>query len=155
MAEANPAISLDIATLSSQVAASLARPRLLAVLSGFFGAVALLLAMIGLYGTLSYTVTSRRREIGVRLALGAAPARVLRMVLAEVGRLAVAGIVLGALAALAASRALSAFLFGMTPSDPGTLAMSAATLAAVAMVAGAVPAWRAARLDPTVVLREE
>ena len=155
MADAHPAISFDVATLSDQVAASLARPRLLAALSGFFGAVALLLAMIGLYGTLSNAVTSRRREIGVRLALGAAPIGVLRMVLGEVGRLVVVGIVLGVAATLASSRLLSAFLFGVTPNDPATLGMSAGALVGIALAAGALPALRAARLDPMVVLRED
>jgi ABC-type antimicrobial peptide transport system permease subunit len=137
------------------VAASLVRPRLLATLSGFFGAVALLLAMIGLYGTLAHAVASRRSEIGVRLALGAVPARVLGMVLGEVGRLIVAGLALGVGAALAGTRLLEAFLYGVAPSDPGTLASSAAVLAAVAFAAGALPAWRAARLDPMRTLREE
>jgi predicted permease len=155
MADAHPAISFDVATLSDQVAASLARPRLLAALSGFFGAVALLLAMIGLYGTLSNAVTSRRREIGVRLALGAAPIGVLRMVLGEVGRLVVVGIVLGVAATLASSRLLSAFLFGVTPNDPATLGMSAGALVGIALAAGALPALRAARLDPMAVLRED
>ena len=155
VAAVESSISLDITTLSDQVAASLARPSLLAALSGFFGAVALLLSMIGLYGTLSYAVASRRGEIGVRLALGAAPARVLGMVLGEVGRMVVAGLLLGAAAALAATRLLSAFLFGVTPTDPRTLAESVAVLAAVAFVAGALPAWRAARLDPMTTLREE
>ena len=155
VAALEPSISLEVTTLSDQVAASLARPRLLAALSGFFGAVALLLSMIGLYGTLSYAVASRRGEIGVRLALGAAPARVLGMVLGEVGRMVVAGLLLGAAAALAATRLLSAFLFGVTPTDPRTLAESVAVLAAVAFLAGALPAWRAARLDPMTTLREE
>ncbi len=111
--------------------------------------------MIGLYGTLSYRVTSRRAEIGVRLALGAARTRVLGMVLGEVGRLVIVGVALGAVVALASTRLLGTFLFGVTASDPVTLALSAVALAVVAMTAGALPAWRAARLDPMVTLREE
>ncbi|NIM51355.1 MAG: FtsX-like permease family protein [Gemmatimonadales bacterium] len=151
----HPRISVRFATLEGMVAASLARPRVLAALSGFFGAVALLLAMIGLYGTLSYRVTSRRNEIGVRLALGATRTRVLGMVLGEVGRLASAGIAVGIIIALASTRVLSAFLFGVTATDPVTLVSSSVVLAAVAVAAGALPAWRAARLDPMEELREQ
>jgi ABC-type antimicrobial peptide transport system permease subunit len=141
--------------LANEVAASITRPRLLAVLSGFFGAVALLLAMIGLYGTLAYRVTCRRGEIGVRLALGAARGRVLGMVLGEVGRLTLVGIALGVGVALASTRLLATFLFGITASDPRTLVLSVVVLAGVALAAGALPAWHAARLDPMEALREE
>ena len=151
----NPTISVRYSTLEDNVAVSLARPRVLAVLAGFFGAVALLLAMIGLYGTLSYRVTSRRNEIGVRLALGAARNRVVSMVLSEVGRLTIIGIAIGAGVALASTRVLETFLFGVTATDPVTLVLSALALATVAFAAGAVPAWRASRLDPMVALREE
>ncbi|UCG87573.1 MAG: ABC transporter permease [Gemmatimonadota bacterium] len=153
--EVHPRISVRFSTLEDVVAASLTRPRVLAVLSGFFGGVALLLATIGLYGTLSYRVTSRRNEIGVRLALGAARTRVLGMVLGEVGRLALAGIAIGVIGALASTRLLSTFLFGVKATDPLTLALSATVLAVVAVVAGALPAWRAARLDPVETLRGE
>ena len=153
--DVHPRISIRLSTLADEVATSLTRPRLLAVLSGFFGAVALLLAMIGLYGTLSYRVTNRRNEIGLRLALGAARGRVLAMVLGEVGGLVMLGIVLGIAVALASTRVLSAFLFGMTATEPKTLLLSAVVLAVVALAAGTIPAWRAARLDPMVALREE
>lgn len=153
--EVHPRISIRFSTLEEVVAASLTRPRLLALLSGFFGAVALLLAMIGLYGTLSYRVTGRRAEIGLRLALGAARGRVLGMVLSEVGRLVSVGIAIGVVVALTSTRLLSAFLFGVTASDPRMLVLSAAVLAAVAVAAGALPAWRAARLDPMEALREQ
>jgi ABC-type antimicrobial peptide transport system permease subunit len=127
----------------------------LAVVSAFFGAIALLLAMIGLYGTLSYRVTGRRNEIGVRLALGAARTRVLGMVLGEVGRLVFAGIAIGIVVALASTRLLASFLFGVTASDPKTLLLSAVVLALVSVAAGALPAWHAARLDPMEAVREE
>jgi predicted permease len=151
----NPAIALDFTTLSDQVAASLRTERMLASLSGFFGVLALLLAIIGLYGTLSYSVARRRGEIGIRIALGAARARVLRMVLGEAGRMVAAGLLLGAAASLATTRLVASFLFGVTPSDPATLTLSALTLALVGAAAGALPAWRAARVDPMIALREE
>jgi predicted permease len=151
----NHAISLDVVTLSEQVAASLAGPRLLATLSVFFGALALILATVGLYGTVAYSVARRQSEIGIRIALGADGSRVVRMILGEVGRLLAVGAVLGALIALAATRLLQSFLYGLTATDPLTIALSVASLAAVALFAGALPAWRAARLDPMEALREE
>jgi predicted permease len=153
--DVHPRISVRFSTLADDVAASLTRPRILAVLSGFFGGVALLLAMIGLYGTLSYRVSSRRNEIGVRLALGAARVGVLGMVLAEVGRMTLLGVVLGVAGAIASTRLLASFLFGVEATDPATLAISAAALSVVALIAGALPAWHAARLNPMETLREE
>ena len=155
IAEVNPRMSVRFTTLADDVAASLTRPRLLALLSGFFGAVALLLAMIGLYGTLSYRVASRRNEIGLRLALGAARTRVLGMVLGEVGRLVLFGVAIGVVGTVACMRLLATFLFGVSATDPKTLVVSAAVLAVVALAAGALPAWQAARLDPMEALREE
>jgi predicted permease len=155
IANVHPRLSIRFSTLDDNVTASLARPRILAVLSGFFGGVALLLAMIGLYGTLSYRVASRRNEIGLRLALGAGQVRVLRMVLGEVGRMTSLGIVLGVGCAIAGTRLLASFLFGVEATDPSTLALSAAILATVALAAGTLPAWHAARLDPMETLREE
>ncbi|MFC1639537.1 ADOP family duplicated permease [Gemmatimonadota bacterium] len=155
IAEVHPRLSVRFSTLADDVAANLARPRLLAVLAGFFGSVALLLAMIGLYGTLSYRVTSRRNEIGVRLALGSARTRVLGMVLGEVGRLVLIGILIGVVITFASMRLLATFLFGVSATDPTTVGLSAAVLAVVAITAGALPAWQAARLDPMVALREE
>jgi putative ABC transport system permease protein len=151
----NPAISLGITTMEAQVSSSLARPRLLATLSAFFGALALLLAVVGLYGTMSYNVTRRKNEIGIRMALGAARQQVLRMVVREAGRLIAAGIVVGALLAFAGTRFVASMLYGVTPTDPATFALSALALGAVAMAAAMLPAWRAARLDPMEALREE
>jgi putative ABC transport system permease protein len=154
-ARVDPRIALEFTTLDDQISASLARPRLLATLSGFFGALAMLLAVIGLYGTMSYTVARRRNEIGIRMALGAAAPRVLRMVVGEAGLLVAAGVLGGLVLALASTRYVASFLFGLSPTDPATLAASAAALGAVAMAAALLPAWRAARIDPMDALREE
>ena len=153
-AAVNPAISLGVTTFDAQVNNSLARPRLLATLSVFFGALALLLAVIGLYGTMSYSVERRRNEIGVRMALGAAKDQVLGLVVREAGRLIALGIVAGALLALASTRLVAGMLYGITPTDPATLVMSAVALATVALAAALLPAWRAARLDPMEALRD-
>jgi predicted permease len=155
LGEAGHPPSYELHTLAVQVDESLTRERLLATLSGFFGGLALLLAGIGLYGTVAYGVARRRHEIAIRLTLGAVRARVLRSVLGEVGWLVGLGVALGVLLALATTRWVASFLFGLTPSDPLVLAFAAATLAAVAFAAGALPAWRASRLDPVVLLREE
>ena len=153
--EANPAISLEVTTFSGQVAASLARPRLLATLSGFFGALALLLAVIGLYGTMSYNVTRRRNEIGVRMALGAARQQVMRMVMGEAGRLIAVGIVFGALLSLASTRFIASMLYGLSATEPAVFGIAVVLLAVVAGAAAVLPAWRASMLDPMDALREE
>ncbi|MEP6766207.1 MAG: ABC transporter permease [Gemmatimonadaceae bacterium] len=151
----SPRITLEYRTLDEQVSASITRERLLATLSVFFGALALLLAMIGLYGTMSYSVQRRRSEIGVRLALGAERARVFGLVLREVGVLLVAGLIIGTAGAMSASRFVTSFLFGVKPTDTATLVWSIVTLATVALLAGGIPAWRAAKLDPMTALRED
>jgi len=125
------------------------------MLSGFFGALALLLASIGLYGIMSYTVARRRNEIGIRIALGAAGTRVIGMVLGDVARIVAAGVAIGAVLSLAVTRLVAKFLFGVEPNDPATLAISAFTLVAVAIGAAMSPARRAARLDPVAALRED
>jgi len=151
----SPAISIEMTTLSQQVESSLTRERLLARLSGFFGGLALLLATVGLYGTLSYNVTRRRNEIGIRIALGAAQNRVIRLVLGEVTRIVIIGVALGAAAALVSTRWVGSLLYGLKPSDPTTIIVSAVVLAVIALAAGALPAWRAARVDPISALRED
>jgi putative ABC transport system permease protein len=155
IAEVNRDVSLEFKTLAVQVDESLARERLLATLSGFFGGLALVLAMIGLYGVMSYNVTRRRNEIGIRMALGAEPGRVLRMVMGEVALLIGMGLMVGLGAALATTRFVASFLYGLTPNDPLTLSLSVALLAGVACLAGYLQARRASRLEPLTALREE
>jgi putative ABC transport system permease protein len=153
--EVNHDITLQFRTLALQLDESLGRERLLATLSGFFGALALGLAVIGLYGVMSYNVARRRNEIGIRMALGAEQSRVLRMVLGEVSILILAGLALGLAGAISATRFLSSFLYRLEPNDPTTLAAACVILAAAAVVAGFLPARRAANLDPMTALREE
>jgi putative ABC transport system permease protein len=142
-------------TLNGLVRDSLMRERLMATLSGFFGALAALIATIGLYGVMSYMVARRRNEIGIRMALGADRRGVVRMVMREAAVLLTAGIVVGLLMSVAAARAAATLLFGLTPGDPATLATAAAGLGLVAMLASYLPAARASRLEPTEALREE
>jgi predicted permease len=153
--DVNPGIALEFTTLRDQVATSLARPRLLATLSGFFGALALLLAVVGLYGTMSYSVERRRNEIGIRIALGISRPGVLRLVAVEALKVVAIGVVVGGALAFAATRLVATFLYGLTPTDPATLVFSAVLLAGVAVGAGLVPAWRAAGVDPMEALRQE
>jgi ABC-type antimicrobial peptide transport system permease subunit len=155
VAEVNRSIAIDLTPLSQQLDASLTRDRLLATLSGFFGAIALLLATVGLYGTLSYNVARRRNEIGIRIALGAARGRVVQLVLGEVARMVIVGVLVGAVAALASTRLVRSLLYGLSAFDPVTVVVSVAILTVVAVAAGALPAWRAARVDPIAALREE
>jgi predicted permease len=153
--EVNHDITLQFRTLALQVDESLGRERLLATLSGFFGALALALAVIGLYGVMSYNLARRRNEIGIRMALGAEQARVLRMVLGEVAILLVAGLALGLAVAVFSTRLLAGFLYRLEPNDPTTLVTAGVVLAVSAVVAGLLPARRAANLDPMTALREE
>jgi predicted permease len=154
------ALSRDVAvpwvrTMREQIEASLVTERLLATLSGAFGALALLLACVGLYGVISYDVTRRRRDIGIRLALGATRAEVLGGVLRQVGTIAIAGLGTGLVAAWFASQLVSDFLFGVTARDPFTLGAAFFLLAVTALLAGYMPARRAAQVDPAVTLRAE
>ncbi|MDQ3950595.1 MAG: ABC transporter permease, partial [Gemmatimonadota bacterium] len=152
---AQPAALLEFRPLSRQVAMSLQRERVLGVLSGLFGAVALLLSMLGLYGVMSYAVARRRNEIGVRIALGAARARVVRLVLGDVARVVAVGVVIGGAGALASGKLVKSFLYGLEPTEPTVMVFAALLLGVVSLAAGGVPAWRAARLDPVEALREE
>jgi predicted permease len=145
----------NVTTLRAQVDQSTGRERLLLRLSSSFGAMALLLAAVGLYGTLAYAVARRTREIGVRLALGAQRGSVLRLMLYDSFMLVLAGMLAGVPLSLAAGYVLRGFLFGVTPYDIATLTGSGAVLATVALVAAFVPARRASRTDPIVALKYE
>jgi predicted permease len=129
--------------------------RLIAMLSGAFGLLATLLAAIGLYGVIAHAVTRRTAEIGVRMALGAQPAVVLRMILAEAGRMAVIGIAIGLIAAYGVSRYVESQLYGMKAADPAVFAGGAALLVVVAVAAALVPGWRASKIEPVVALKYE
>jgi predicted permease len=145
----------DVRTLEDVVAGETATRRAQLRVLGALAAIALVLAGVGIHGLLAYTVSQRSREIGVRLALGAEPAGVARMIMAEGMRLAVFGIVPGVAGAYAAARGMRALLFGVEPADPGTIA-AVVGLALVMTVAGSlVPALRAVRVSPMSVMRSE
>jgi ABC-type antimicrobial peptide transport system permease subunit len=120
-----------------------------------FALLALLIACVGLYGTMSYNVARRTGEIGIRMALGAHRGAVVRMIVREVLLLAVLGLAIGLPAALAASKLVKSFLFRMNPTDPLAVTLAVATLLGAALLAGYAPAWRASRIDPMVALRHE
>ena len=155
MTDTHPAVTLDFNPLARQLAASLQRERMLAVLSGMFGSVALAMAILGLYGVTSYSVARRRNELGVRIALGAAQTRVVRLVLSEVGLVVMLGLFIGILGARYASLQVAPFLYGTQPADVMVYVGASVLLAVTALVAGLVPAWRASRLDPIEALREQ
>jgi putative ABC transport system permease protein len=154
-ANVNPAIVLNFSVLRTSVLEKLARERLLATLSGFYGILAAVLAMVGIYGIISYMVVRRRNEIGVRIALGAGKVNILAMILREALSLLAIGLVAGTGLAAAAGNAAHAMLFGLEPFDPFTLVVAASGLTIIALASSAIPAVRAAAVDPMQVLREE
>jgi predicted permease len=156
VAEIEPGIAVsNVKTMEQVLSGSVAEPRFRTILVGFFAAAALLLASVGLYGVIAYTVTRRRYEIGVRMAMGATPAEVLRLFVGAGLRLAGAGVAAGVLAAAAATRLLAGLLYGVGPTDPATFAAAAFLLLGVALLASFVPARRAATTDPLAALRSE
>ncbi|MGC4050218.1 MAG: ABC transporter permease [Paludibaculum sp.] len=151
----NPNAFVTYRTFAAQIADSLVQERSLALLSGFFGVLALLLASIGLYGMLAYTVNRRRGEIGIRIALGARPGHVVGLVLRDVVWMIAAGVVAGGVAAYSSAHVVESLIYGVKPNDPATLATAAGMLAVTGLLAGLVPARRAAATNPMSTLREE
>jgi ABC-type antimicrobial peptide transport system permease subunit len=145
----------DVKTLTDQIDESMAQERLTAALSSFFGLFALALAATGLYGVISYNVSRRTKEIGIRMALGAQRHQVLRSVLRESILLSLSGIAFGILAALIAARFVAALLYDIAPQNPIALGASAAIMLGVAVLACWLPANRASKVDPMVALRYE
>jgi putative ABC transport system permease protein len=155
VAEVNPAMAIIFRVFETSVRETLLRERLMAMLSGFFGFLAAVLAMVGLYGVISYMVIRRTNEIGVRMALGAGRSRIVKMIMRESAVLLGIGVAIGAVLALVAGTTARALLFGLRPSDPATITLAVAALAVVAMLASFLPARRAAALDPMQALRDE
>ena len=151
----NPGIDLDFKVLKTSIHESLLQDQLMATLSGFFGFLAALLAAIGLYGVISYMVVQRTKEIGIRMAIGAERADVLKLILNEATLLTVTGLVIGAGLALGAAQAAKSLLYGLKPRDPITLLAAVVVLSAVAALASFLPAYRASKLDPLIALRYE
>jgi ABC-type antimicrobial peptide transport system permease subunit len=145
----------DVVSLSDHIGRSLVQQKLVARLASFFGLLALLLACVGLYGVMSYGVARRTNEIGIRMALGARGRSVLWLVLREALTLVVIGLVVGVLASLTVTKTAASLLYELKPNDPLTIAFATLLLAVVAVVAGYIPARRAARVDPMIALREE
>jgi predicted permease len=153
--EVDRGASLEFRNFETQVSESLLQPRMVALLSAFFGGLALLLAMIGLYGVTAYGVARRQAEIGIRMALGAQPGSVVWLVLREVAVMLAVGTLLGLGASLAAGRLVASLLYGVRPYDAAPLAIAAVVLGIATGIAAYLPAHRAARLDPMAALREE
>jgi putative ABC transport system permease protein len=150
----DPDLTLSFRPVAEQVNDALAQDRLVAMLSAFFGGLALLLAAVGLYGVTAHAVAQRRFEIGIRMALGATPPLIARAVLARVAGLVAAGVGVGAALSMWTTRFAASMLYGISPRDPATLASACVVLASVAAAAAWLPAHRASRLDPAAVLRE-
>jgi putative ABC transport system permease protein len=155
MASVNKSASLEFSTLKQQADDSVLQEHLMAVLSGFFGGLALLLTAIGLYGVMAYAVTQRTHEIGIRMALGAQQTSILGLVMRDAAIVLAAGIAAGVLGSICITRLVRQLLFGLTPNDPSTLALAILVLVAVALIATYIPARRSMHVDPMVALRYE
>ncbi|HEX9773013.1 MAG TPA: ABC transporter permease [Steroidobacteraceae bacterium] len=151
----DPDAAIAFRPLTEQINASLAQERILALLSGFFGGFAVLLAGLGLFGITAYSVSRRRREIGIRMALGADPGSVIRLVLGRVCLIIAAGVVIGAAASMWTTQFTASLLFGLEPRDPVTLALAVVILSGAGLLAALPPAWHASHVDPSVALRSE
>ena len=156
LAAVDPDVALTGAvTMAEQAGQTVALPRLYALLVGIFAAAAVGLAVLGVYGVMAYAVAQRQREIGVRLALGAAPGAIRQLVLARGARLAALGLGIGLAGAIFTGRLLRTLLFGVSALDPGTFVAVAALLGTMALAACLLPARRAMRIDPLVSIRDE
>jgi putative ABC transport system permease protein len=153
--ERNPDVPVRASTMQGTLDTASATPRFRTFLLGVFAGVALLLAVAGVYGVMSYTVNQRIPELGVRIALGATPDSVMRLILWHGAKLAAAGLALGLVLALLAGRALQGLLFGVTPRDPAILALVSVGVAFATLVACYIPGRRAVRVDPMLALRAE
>ena len=154
ISDIGPDLVLQSRTLTEQVNADMSQERLVALLFGFFGVLALAMAALGLYGVTAYAVSRRRAEIGIRMALGAAPVSVIRLVMSRVAGMVAAGIAAGTILSVWAARFVETLVWGLEPRDPATFIGAAFILAGVGALAGWLPAWRASRIDPAIVLRE-
>jgi len=155
ISQVNPEIRVEFRVFQKDIENGLIRERMMATLSGFFGVLAALLTAIGLYGVISYIVSMRRNEIGIRVALGASRGNVVGIILRQTLVLLALGVTIGVVLALAATQSVSSLLFGLRPNDPFTFAGASLLLTAVALIASFVPAHRASRVDPMVALRYE
>jgi predicted permease len=155
IAEKHPDVVTEFSDFQKEIRDGLVQERLMAMLSGFFGLLAVLLAVVGLYGVISYIVAMRRNEIGIRMALGATPRNVVAIIVRQTLVLLALGAAVGVVLALAAVQTASALLFGLEPNDPLTFAAATALLVAIALIASFLPARRASRVDPMVALRYE
>jgi len=152
---ADPALPVTVTTMDDVLTASTGRPRLYAVMTGVFGAVALMLAVVGIFGVVSYVAAQRTREIGVRMALGAQRREILGLVIGQGMRPIAAGICAGIVGAVALTRFIGTLLFGVEPLDPLTFGVVIALLMAVGLVACWIPGRRATQVDPLTALRAE
>jgi ABC-type antimicrobial peptide transport system permease subunit len=156
MARLDPNLPVNnLRTLAQQVRENVMLDRFVGTLAAAFAVLATLLAAMGLYGVLSYTVAQRNREIGLRLALGAPPSQLRGMVLRQVGWMALIGGVIGLVVAIALGQAASALLYGISATQPGVILLASAALGSVVLLAGYLPARRASRIDPMHALRNE
>jgi putative ABC transport system permease protein len=155
MRQVNPEIAIKFTTMEAMVADSIATPRLQMVLAGLFAGLALVLAMAGMYGVMSYVTTQRIPEFGVRMALGASPHTVMTLVLSRAAQMAVLGVGIGLVLAFSATRVMNSMLYGLKATDALTYTGVLLAVTPIVVLAAAIPAWRASRVDPVVALRSE